>query len=60
MLCRELEEAGAVMSGGDFYYWVVREGLSQEVTLKQTAKGSEGTEHPKIKGEKILGRENKV
>lgn len=59
MLCRELEEAGAVVSGVTLLL-DGREGLSPEVTLLQTAKGRESTEHAKLKGEKILDRENKV
>lgn len=32
----------------------------QEMTLKRTAKGGDGTEHAKIQGELTLGRENQV
>lgn len=39
---------------------MVREGPSEEVTLKQTAEGREGTKHAKIKGERILAREGKT
>ena len=39
---------------------MVREVLSEEVTLKWTAKGREDTEPAKIKGERIPDGENKV
>ena len=33
---------------------MVREGLSEEVALKQIARGRGGTRHAKIKGKRIL------
>lgn len=59
MLCRELEEAGAVVSGVTLLL-DGREGLSPEVTLVQTAEGRECTEHTKVEGQKSLDRGNTV